>query len=125
MSSVQYYVDKAQQGFANTIEGLGPVVAKADQRFSSAVQGAGNRIANLVQPTVQSVEQDVSNWWEKQADNVWARYQPKAEQTVSNIVDQQVKKYTPWIVLLYVLVGLAVLFSVLGFIKVSQLRRMY
>jgi hypothetical protein len=94
-----------------------------------------SRVENLfgrVEDTAQGLRRGISDtvkgaedWLDREADRAWERYKPNAERTVDEVVQKQIKKYTPWIVLLYVLLGLAVLFSVLTFVRVHQHRRCF
>lgn len=88
--------------------------------MSSRTNNFVERIERGVSSTIQSVEQGIDNWFDRKAEQIWDQYRPRIEATADEIVDKQIRKYSIWIIILYALVGLAVLFSVFSFIKLSQ-----
>ena len=67
-------------------------------------------IVNRVREEANKVEGWVDQTVDRATDRAVAR------------VQTELQKHTPWIILLYVLLGVSVVFSILTFVKVNQLR---
>jgi hypothetical protein len=105
------------EGFVSDV---GEAVPMVREEVQESIEEIGDNVQDIyqqVRPTLRGVSRQMEGYLDGKVDEYYSKYSNQLQDQIRQTIDQEIRKYSPWIFLLYVLVGLAVLFSALAMTK--------